>query len=174
MISLLSTSKSVHLTPLIVEYDKEANAPLYDLIIGKQSLHDIGAVLDFKEKTIIIDSILLPMRNILNLQLKPSITRALRHKPVKRKSQLALVVTPKGSLKYWTLNMTRQIYQPLFETIVLTYSHHIERSCSHCYSNMRCSLMGYFRRLEPATRFYRIKGRGHAISWQAVPHSTNT
>ncbi len=33
----------------------------------------------FKEKTIIIDKILLPMRNIANLQLKPSITRALRH-----------------------------------------------------------------------------------------------
>ncbi len=72
-----STSKSEHLTPDIVEYDTEANTPLYDLIIGKQSLHDIGAVLDFKEKTITIDSILLPMRNIVNLQLKPSITRAL-------------------------------------------------------------------------------------------------
>ncbi len=104
-----STSKSVHLTPDIVEYDAEANAPLYDLIIiGKQSLHDIGAVLDFKEKTTTIDSILLPMRNIVNLQLKPSITRALRHKP---KNQLALIMAPKGSLKYWTLNMTRQIYQ---------------------------------------------------------------
>ena len=48
-----SARKSVHLTPDIVEYDAGANAPLYDLIIGKQSLHDIGAVLDFKEKTII-------------------------------------------------------------------------------------------------------------------------
>jgi hypothetical protein len=45
-----STSESVHLTPDVFEYDTEANAPLYDLIIGKQSLHDIGAVLDFKEK----------------------------------------------------------------------------------------------------------------------------
>jgi hypothetical protein len=52
---------------------------LYDLIIGKQTLHDIGAVLDFKEKTITIDSILLPMSNMINLQLKPSITRALKH-----------------------------------------------------------------------------------------------
>jgi hypothetical protein len=34
--------------------------------------------LDFKEKTIQINEILLPMRNIVNLQLKPSITRALR------------------------------------------------------------------------------------------------
>ncbi len=58
-----SLSKSVHLTPDIVEYDAGATSPLYDLIIGKQTLHDIGAVLDFKEKTIIIDGILLPMRN---------------------------------------------------------------------------------------------------------------
>jgi len=36
-------------------------------------LHDIGAVLDFREKTITIDSILLPMRNIVNLQIKPSV-----------------------------------------------------------------------------------------------------
>jgi len=45
-----SMSKSVHLTPDIVEYDPGASEPLYDLIIGKQSLHDIGAVLDFKDK----------------------------------------------------------------------------------------------------------------------------
>ncbi len=61
--------------------------------------------------------------------------------PVKHKSQLALVVTPKGSLQYWMLNMTKQIYQSLLETIVLTYSHLTERSCSHCCSNTRCSLM---------------------------------
>jgi hypothetical protein len=53
---------------------------MYDLIIGKQTLQDLGVVLDFKEKTIQrIDEILLLMRNITNLQFKPSITRALRH-----------------------------------------------------------------------------------------------
>ncbi len=72
-----SASKSVCLTPDIVEYEVRAPSPLYDLIIGKQTLHNIGAVLDFKEKTITIDSTLLPMRNIVNLQLKPSITKAL-------------------------------------------------------------------------------------------------
>jgi hypothetical protein len=41
-------------------------------------MHDLGVKLDFQEKTITIDEILLPMRNILNLQLKPRITRALR------------------------------------------------------------------------------------------------
>ncbi len=51
---------------------------MYDLIIGKQTLHDLGVKLDFQEKTITIDKILLPRRNIVNLQLKPRITRALR------------------------------------------------------------------------------------------------
>jgi hypothetical protein len=51
---------------------------MYDLIIGNQTMHNLGVVLDFQEKAITIDKILLPMRNIVNLQLKPSITRALR------------------------------------------------------------------------------------------------
>ena len=50
---------------------------LYDLIVGKETMHELGVILDFKEKTIQIDEILLPMRNIMNLQLKPSISRAL-------------------------------------------------------------------------------------------------
>jgi hypothetical protein len=45
-----SASKSLKLTPDIVEHEKGARAPLYNLIIGKQTLHDIGAVLDFKER----------------------------------------------------------------------------------------------------------------------------
>jgi hypothetical protein len=73
-----SASKKVHLRPDIVEYLKGGLQPLYDLIIGKQTLHDMCAVLDFKEKTITIDDILLPMRNINNLQLKSSISRALK------------------------------------------------------------------------------------------------
>ncbi len=40
-----SLSKSVHLTPDIIEYEAgaTATAPLYDLIIGKQTVHDIEA-----------------------------------------------------------------------------------------------------------------------------------
>jgi hypothetical protein len=41
-------------------------------------MHDLGLKLDFQENTIKIDKILLPMRNIVNVQLKPRITRALR------------------------------------------------------------------------------------------------
>ncbi len=73
-----SASKKVHLLPDIVEYSPGDQAPMYDLIIGKQAMHNLGVKLDFQEKTITIDKILLPMRNIANLQLKPRITRALR------------------------------------------------------------------------------------------------
>jgi len=72
-----SGSKRVRVTPDIVEYSDET-PPMYDLILGKQSLHDLGVILDFKEKTITIDEILLPMRNIARLQLEPSVSRALR------------------------------------------------------------------------------------------------
>jgi hypothetical protein len=45
-------SKKVCLQPDIVEYSSGDQAPIYDLIIGKQTMHDLGVVLDFKEKTI--------------------------------------------------------------------------------------------------------------------------
>jgi hypothetical protein len=75
-----SASKKVCLQLDIVKYIPGDQVPMYDLIIGKQTLHNLGVVLDFNEKTIEIDEILLLLRNIGNLQLKPSITRALRHK----------------------------------------------------------------------------------------------
>jgi hypothetical protein len=71
-------SKKVHLQPDIVEYSPGDQSSMYDLILGKQTMHNLGVKLDFQEKTITIDEILLPMRNIVNLQLKPRITRALR------------------------------------------------------------------------------------------------
>jgi hypothetical protein len=110
-----SLSKSVHLTPDIVEYDSGATAPLYDLIIGKQTLHDIGAVLNFKEKTITIDGILLPMRDIISLQHKPSVTRALRHNTCQAQEPISTRLSI-----YSTLNMLKQIFQTLSKTIVLT------------------------------------------------------
>jgi hypothetical protein len=75
-----SASKKVRLQPDIVEYSLGDQAPMYDLILGKQTMDNLGAKLDFQEKTITMDKILLPMRNIANLQLKPGITRALREK----------------------------------------------------------------------------------------------
>jgi hypothetical protein len=71
-------SKKVHLQPDIVEYSPGVQAPMKDLIKGKQIMHNLGVKLDFQEKTITIDKILLPMRNIAIMQLKPRTTRALR------------------------------------------------------------------------------------------------
>ncbi len=71
-----SSSKRVRVTPDIVEHSHKT-PPMYDLILGKKTLHDLGVILDFKEKTITIDEILLPMRNITRLQLEPSVSRAL-------------------------------------------------------------------------------------------------
>jgi hypothetical protein len=91
-----SASKKVHLQLDIVEPGDQA--PMYDLIIGKQTMHNLGVLLDFHKKTITIDKILLPMRKIANLQLKPRITRALREnicfaqKPISTRSTTKSVV----------------------------------------------------------------------------------
>jgi hypothetical protein len=45
-----SNSKRVHLKPDIVEYAHNGASPVYNLILGKQTLHDLGVVLEFKEK----------------------------------------------------------------------------------------------------------------------------
>jgi hypothetical protein len=41
-----SASKKVCLQPVIVEYSPGGQAPMYDLIIGKQTMHNIGVKLD--------------------------------------------------------------------------------------------------------------------------------
>jgi hypothetical protein len=93
-----SASKKVHLQLEIVEYSPGEQAPMYDLTIGKQTMHNLGVKLDFQGRTITIDKILLPMRNITNLQLKPRITRALREntsfaqEPISTRSETKCVV----------------------------------------------------------------------------------
>jgi hypothetical protein len=39
-----SDSKRVHLKPDIVKYARNGALPAYDLILGKQTLHDLGVV----------------------------------------------------------------------------------------------------------------------------------
>jgi hypothetical protein len=45
-----STSKKVCFQLDIKEYNPGGQPPMYDLIIGKQTLHNLGVALDFKEK----------------------------------------------------------------------------------------------------------------------------
>ncbi len=70
-----SDSKRYYVEPDVVEYNKD-NRPQYDLILGTETMKELGIIL--KDKMITIDEIILPMRNINNLQ-GSSILQALRH-----------------------------------------------------------------------------------------------
>jgi hypothetical protein len=107
-----SCNKKVHLTPDIVEYKPGFGTPMYDLIISKSTMHELGVVLDFKENTIQIDKILLPMRDIANLQLKKRVTRALRINSNHAQEPVSTCSATKQVEKYWMPNMTKQIFQP--------------------------------------------------------------
>jgi hypothetical protein len=169
-----SASKKGHLHPDIVEYSKGEPPPLYNLIIGKQTMHDIGAVLDFKEKTITIDDVLLSMRNINNLQLKPSISRAL-----KLNSSFAQEPT-------YTRNATKRIVEILdakydkadLPSIVKNYCAHLSTS----HRNLLLVLLLKFEKLFdgmlgdwklPPVSF-ELKKRCQAVPWQAIPYPKDT
>jgi hypothetical protein len=53
--------------PDVVEYDKD-NKLQYDLILGTVAMKEFGIILNFRDKMITIDEIILPMKNINNLQ----------------------------------------------------------------------------------------------------------
>jgi hypothetical protein len=72
-----SDSKRYHVEPDVVEYNKD-NKPQYDLILGTVTMKEFGIILNFRDKMMTIDEIILQMRNINNLQ-GSSILRALRH-----------------------------------------------------------------------------------------------
>ncbi len=63
--------------PDVVEYNKEYK-PQYDLILGTVTMKESGINLNFRDKMITIDEIILPMRYINNLQ-GSSILWVLRH-----------------------------------------------------------------------------------------------
>jgi hypothetical protein len=72
-----SDSKRYHVESDVVEYDKD-NKPQYDLILGTVTMKEFCIILNFRDKMITIDEIILPMRNINNLK-GSSILQVLRH-----------------------------------------------------------------------------------------------
>ena len=62
-----SNSKQVVTKPDVVEYEKDEMKPMFDLILGIQTMHELGIILDCKQKMITIDEITLPMHNIDSL-----------------------------------------------------------------------------------------------------------
>ena len=71
-----STSKTYFCKPDIMFHEKEKDKPMYDLILGRETMKELGIILDFKSKLITIDEIPLPMRNIKNLQSPLQLARA--------------------------------------------------------------------------------------------------
>jgi hypothetical protein len=83
-----SNSKEFLAEPDVFEYNRKVGKPVFDLIIGCNSMEKLGIVMDFKAKTITIDEIILPMRNIKNLtneskvQEAWAISNVLAHEPI--------------------------------------------------------------------------------------------
>jgi hypothetical protein len=64
--------------PDVVKYDEDSK-PQYDLILGTETMKELGIVLDFKAKMITVDEITVPMRNINHLQRYRILQMLLKH-----------------------------------------------------------------------------------------------
>jgi hypothetical protein len=140
-----SASKKVCLQLDIVEYGPGDQVPMYDLIIGKHTMHNLGMKLDLQEKTITIDQektitidkILLPMRNIVNLQLKPRIPRALRENTCCAQEPISTRSTTKRMVK---------ILDAKYEKADLLAI--IRENCSHLTASDREKLLSVLLKFE--------------------------
>ena len=71
--------------------------PVYDLILGCNTMKELGIVLDFRTKQITIDEIILPMRNINSLASTKidkawAVNNSMAHKPISTKNDTQRVV----------------------------------------------------------------------------------
>jgi hypothetical protein len=70
-------SKEHTIQPDIVEYDKiHMTKPGFDLILGCNTMKELGIVVDFWMKEISLDEISLPMRDIKNLRTRAAANKA--------------------------------------------------------------------------------------------------
>ena len=51
-------SKTIRLSPDMVKYSQGDHKTLYNLIIGHETLHELNCVLDFAEKSVMLDGLL--------------------------------------------------------------------------------------------------------------------
>ena len=64
------------MTPDVVQFDKnKMTKPVFNLILGCKTMKELGIVLDFSTKEIMIDHAILPMRDINSLT-SPSMDKA--------------------------------------------------------------------------------------------------
>jgi hypothetical protein len=113
-----SDSKRYHVEPDVVKYDKN-NRPQYDLILGTVSMKEFGIILNFRDKLITIDEIILPMRNINNLQ-GSSMLQVLRHNHSLAMEPQSTQDTTKRATWFLDAKYSKQISSQLTETIAST------------------------------------------------------
>jgi hypothetical protein len=71
-----SNSKEFLAEPNVFEYDEKMDNPAFDFILGCNSMERLGIVMNINTKTIAIDEIIIPMRNIKNLTNKSKVKEA--------------------------------------------------------------------------------------------------
>ncbi len=80
-----SNSKEFLAEPDVFEYDQKMGKPVFDLIIGCNSMEKLGIVMDFKAKTITINDIIRNIENLTNkskVQEVWAISNVLAHEPI--------------------------------------------------------------------------------------------
>ena len=63
-----SNSKTIHIDADVVKHDSDKSRPNFDVIIGRKTMRELGAVLDFERQIIKWDGIELPMKDLKELQ----------------------------------------------------------------------------------------------------------
>jgi hypothetical protein len=133
-----SNSTRVHLQPDIVEYDgTTVGKPEFDLIIGTQTLDELGIILDFKHKMITINEIELSMQSITDMPRSKSKALALNNSLAVSKEPLS------------TEQATQHIAQILDASYKKADLQAVVDSCSHLSSEEKNMLLMLLTDCEP-------------------------
>ncbi len=113
-----SDSKRFYAEPNVVKYDKDSK-PQYDLVLSTETMKEFGMIFNFKDKKIIIDEIILPMRNINNLQ-GASILCALKHNHSLAMELQSTKDANQGATRILDANYSKADLQSVFKDIAST------------------------------------------------------
>ena len=125
-----SISKRVHVQPDVVYYEETMEKPVFDLILGTKTMNELGIVLNFKQNTITIDEIELPMTSITNMptsKIKKALTL---------NNSLAKVQEPKS-----TEEATSRVVRILDANYKKANLPEIVKTCSHLNPNEQDMLL---------------------------------
>ncbi len=147
-------AKSYYSDPDVVELKKGSKLQ-YDLLLGTETMKELGIMLDFKAKMITIDEIILPRRNINHLQ-GTSILRVL-----KLNDSLAMELTSTQDMaKHATQILDAKYNKADLQSIV-------RENCKHLSANQHKKLLQLLRKYE--LLFYTTLGdwRTKLVSFQS-------